>query len=84
MVQVKVGDKEVDVNTAFRLYITTKLPNPSYTPEVAARTSIIDFAVNLKGNPGDDVRGVGALGGAPHRLCFPAQASRTSCWAASS
>ena len=47
--KVKVGDKECDVLPTFRLYLTTKLANPSYTPEVYARTSIIDFTVTMKG-----------------------------------
>ena len=49
LLQVKVGDKEVDVMNGFRLCVTTKLANPAYTPEVSAKTSIIDFTVTMKG-----------------------------------
>lgn len=47
--KVKVGDKECDVMPGFRLFVTTKLGNPAYTPEIYAKTSITDFTVTMKG-----------------------------------
>lgn len=47
--KVLLGDKEVDIHEDFRLYLTTKLGNPSYPPELYARCAIIDFTVTIRG-----------------------------------
>lgn len=46
---VKIGDKEVDFSPEFKLYITTKLANPHYTPEVSTKAMIVNFAVKESG-----------------------------------
>jgi dynein heavy chain len=46
---VRIGDKDVDYDKNFKLFMTTKLPNPHYAPEVCAKTSVVDFTVTMKG-----------------------------------
>lgn len=46
---IKLGDKEVDYNFDFKLYITTKLANPHYTPEISTKATIVNFAVKEQG-----------------------------------
>ncbi|XP_076804743.1 dynein axonemal heavy chain 2-like [Clavelina lepadiformis] len=46
---IKLGDKEVEYNTEFKFYITTKLSNPHYPPEISTKTSIVNFAVKEQG-----------------------------------
>nr|PNR35709.1 hypothetical protein PHYPA_021559 [Physcomitrium patens] len=44
-VYLNMGDKELDWNDNFRLYMTTKLGNPHFAPEIATKTTIINFSV---------------------------------------
>lgn len=34
---IKLGDKEVDYSPEFKLFLTTKLANPHYTPEISTK-----------------------------------------------
>lgn len=34
---IKLGDNVLEYNSKFRLYITTKLRNPHYSPEISAK-----------------------------------------------
>mmetsp|Transcript_18885 Transcript_18885/g.22437 ORF Transcript_18885/g.22437 Transcript_18885/m.22437 type:complete len:4042 (-) Transcript_18885:161-12286(-) len=46
---IKLGDKELDYSKEFRFYITTKLGNPHYTPEVSTKANIVNFSVKQEG-----------------------------------
>uniref|UniRef100_A0A0G4I0U0 Uncharacterized protein n=1 Tax=Chromera velia CCMP2878 TaxID=1169474 RepID=A0A0G4I0U0_9ALVE len=47
--QIRLGDSDIDYDLAFKLYITSKLPNPHYLPEVCIKVTIINFTVTFDG-----------------------------------
>lgn len=46
---IKIGDSEVEFDERFRLFIVSKLPNPSLMPEVFIRVTVINFTVTELG-----------------------------------
>jgi dynein heavy chain len=48
-VYVKLGDKEIEFNPKFRLFLHTKLSNPHYPPEIQAETCLVNFTVTEAG-----------------------------------
>lgn len=46
---LRVGDKELDFDPGFRLYLTSKMTNPHYLPEIFIKTTIINFIVTSQG-----------------------------------
>ncbi|KAK2497325.1 hypothetical protein MC885_009648 [Smutsia gigantea] len=44
-----LGDKEVDYDANFRLYLNTKLANPRYTPSVFGKAMVINYTVTREG-----------------------------------
>ncbi|RKP17872.1 hypothetical protein ROZALSC1DRAFT_23782, partial [Rozella allomycis CSF55] len=46
---IKLGDKEIEFDPKFKLYLTTRLSNPKYSPEICSKTCVINFSVKEKG-----------------------------------
>ncbi|KAG8512932.1 Dynein heavy chain 6, axonemal [Galemys pyrenaicus] len=46
---IHLGDSDIDYDKNFRFYMTTKLPNPHYLPEVCIKVTIINFTVTESG-----------------------------------
>ncbi|CAL1689869.1 unnamed protein product [Lasius platythorax] len=46
---IKIGENIVPYNFDFRLYLTTRLSNPHYTPEIAVKVLIVNFALTVSG-----------------------------------
>lgn len=46
---MKLGDSTIEYNDAFRFYITTKMRNPHYLPEVAVKVTLLNFMITIPG-----------------------------------
>ncbi|CAM9612971.1 unnamed protein product, partial [Ectocarpus sp. 12 AP-2014] len=46
---VNVSDKAMDFDPRFMMYFITRLPNPSFSPELQAKVTLVDFTVTQKG-----------------------------------
>ena len=46
---MKMGDKEIEYNHDFKLFLHTKLANPHYKPELQAQLTLINFTVTRTG-----------------------------------
>ena len=46
---IKLGDSNIEYSEDFRMYMTTKIANPNYPPEIYGKTMIINFNVTLQG-----------------------------------
>jgi len=44
-----MGDKQLPYNNNFRFFITTKIRNPYYPPEIFTRTTVVNFAIKEEG-----------------------------------
>jgi len=47
--QIRIGDGTVDYEDGFKLFMTTKDPNPHYKPEVCIKVTLINFTVTFQG-----------------------------------
>uniref|UniRef100_U3K3Y5 Dynein-1, subspecies f n=1 Tax=Ficedula albicollis TaxID=59894 RepID=U3K3Y5_FICAL len=46
---IVLGDKEVDYDSNFKMYLNTKLASPKFSPSVFGRAIVINYTVTLKG-----------------------------------
>ena len=57
---MRLGDSTIEYDESFRFYITTKLRNPHYLPEVSVKVNLLCFMITPEGT---------ARGGARRRTC---------------
>ena len=46
---MKLGESVIPYNNSFRFWMTTKLANPHYSPEIQVKVSLLNFTITLDG-----------------------------------
>ena len=46
---IKLGDSVIEYNPKFHFYVTTKLTNPHYLPEISVKVTLLNFMITQKG-----------------------------------
>jgi len=46
---IKIGDAVIDYAKDFKFYMTTKLRNPHYLPEVSTKVTLVNFMITFEG-----------------------------------
>ena len=49
VIQIQLGESAIEYSEHFRFYITTKLPNPHYLPEVSVKVTLLNFMITPEG-----------------------------------
>jgi dynein heavy chain len=46
---LQLSDREIDYNPSFRFYLSTRISNPRYKPEIYSKINIINFSIKKQG-----------------------------------
>jgi len=46
---IRLGDSTLEYSSSFRLYITTKLRNPHYLPDISVKVTLLNFSITRDG-----------------------------------
>lgn len=46
---LKIGDSIIEYDKNFKFYLTTKLRNPHYLPEVSTKVTLINMMITFEG-----------------------------------
>eukprot|EP00919_Chromeraceae_sp_WS-2016_P044417 GHVR01105986.1.p1 GENE.GHVR01105986.1~~GHVR01105986.1.p1 ORF type:complete len:1022 (+),score=237.93 GHVR01105986.1:58-3066(+) len=49
VMMIRLGDSSIEYSKDFRLYMTSKLPNPHYSPETCVQVTLLNFVVTVEG-----------------------------------